>query len=1075
MKGLLQKLTLLLLSGQLAAFGQSADQNYIKTAKVQVSGITTEAGLNSVITDKTKVQVSVSYLDGLGRPMQQVQYQWSPLGKDVILPFAYDDYGREAKKYLPYTDNGTATGNYRAAALGSQQSFYNSPPAGVISIPSGSGQVAYSETKFEASPLSRVQQQGFPGGDWKINGGHTLRSGYAANVATDVRMWKVTANGATGSSYYPKAKLYVDTLTDENGNKSVSFKDDQDRLVLKRVQGPSGFLSTYYVYDELNNLRYVIPPGFSGTSFIESDAAFDQFIYGYHYNGKRLMTEKKLPGKGWEFLVYNKLDKLVMSQDAVQRSKTPQQWTVFKYDELGRAAITGIYSHTGSSANTNYRSTQQTAVDGNASLWETSVATGTGYTANTYPTSLSQVLLISYYDNYTIPDKTGTYDATQTVTSRTQGLATGTKVNILGTGTMLLTVNYYDERGRLKESISDHHLSGTDRVVNTWDFTGDLTASVRTHSSSGGSVTVAMRYEYDHSGRKTKTYQKINTDAEVLLSEVGYNELGQESTRKLHNGLQTVSMSYNSRGWLTHKSASLLAIQLKYNDGSVPRYNGDVTGQLWGTPGNLTKNYAYNYDQLGRLLSGISGTGNDEKSISYDVMGNILSLTRDNGTAQSYSYSGNRLSSVSGGASRTYTYDLNGNVLTDGTNTFTYNYLNLPQTVSGGTSITYTYDAGGRKLRAVNAGVTVDYIGGIQYTSGAIDFIQTEEGRARKSGSSYLYEYNLSDHLGNNRLSFDIFSGAAREIQHDDYYPFGKRFNGYLLGAKNNYLYNDKELQDGLGQYDYGARFYDPVIGRWTVIDPLAEQGRRYSPYVYVFNNPLRFTDPDGMFADGWSRFADRGIVDEYPEGPKGAQSNEWIPGMDSKGNLTLKAEKGDDPKTLAKFLGVDQKVANKLYSKINKLGSIKLTDDIPGVGTMNSIIADTKKNPDKYNDNFAPGLFTDANYNCFGCALSVSSGRFPKNSEVSGEDFLTNVRGGGFVNVTGRKESYKFGMTIVSFGKNYLLSDEPNHAVIYLGTSRNGTQYAFSKNGYYKTPKIEMFSTLKNDYGSQLFYYNKK
>ncbi|WP_342327994.1 DUF6443 domain-containing protein [Pedobacter sp. FW305-3-2-15-E-R2A2] len=843
------RMLLMVLMAPLFTLAQSADQNYVKTAKVLVSGITTEAALNAVISDKTKARVGIAYLDGLRRPLQNVQYQGSPLGKDMIQPFAYDNYGREVKKYLSYTDNGTSTGNYRAAAISSQQSFYNSPPSGVISIPSGSGQVAYSETKFEASPLDRVQQEGFPGGDWKIGGTHTLRKGYAANAVNDVRKWVVTSNGATGSSYYPKARLYVDTLTDENGNKTMEYKDYQGRVVLKRLQNGGSFLNTYYVYDELSNLRYVIPPGFTATSFVESDAGFDQFIYAYRYNGKRLVTEKKIPGKGWEFLVYNKTGRLVMSQDAMQRSISPQQWTVFKYDNTGRQVMTGIYDHTGSTPNTAYRSTQQAAVDADPDLWETRIATGTGYTANTYPSTLSQTLLISYYNNYTIPGKTSTYNATQTVTSRTQGLATGSKVNILGTSTMLLTVNYYDERGRLKESVSDHQLGGTDRVVNTWNFADELTASTRTHTSSGGSVTVAMRYEYDHAGRKTKTYEKINTDAEVLLSELGYNELGQLLTKKLNNGLHTTTMSYNSRGWLTGKSAALFAMQLKYNDGTTPRYNGDITGQLWGTPGSLTKNYTYNYDQLNRLLSGISGTGNDEKNISYDAMGNILTLTRDNGTAQTYSYSGNRLSSVSGGVSRTYTYDLNGNVLTDGTNTFTYNYLNLPKTVSGGMSITYTYDASGRKLRSVNAGVTKDYIDGIHYTSGAIDFIQTEEGRARKSGASYLYEYNLQDHLGNTRLSFDIYSGAVRDVQHDDYYPFGKTFNSYLLGAKNNYLYNGKELQGGLEQYDYSSRLYDPVVGRWNVIDPLAELGRKWSPYSYAMGNPIRFIDPDGMWA----------------------------------------------------------------------------------------------------------------------------------------------------------------------------------------------------------------------------------
>jgi RHS repeat-associated protein len=106
--------------------------------------------------------------------------------------------------------------------------------------------------------------------------------------------------------------------------------------------------------------------------------------------------------------------------------------------------------------------------------------------------------------------------------------------------------------------------------------------------------------------------------------------------------------------------------------------------------------------------------------------------------------------------------------------------------------------------------------------------------------------------LGNNRVGFDVYNNAAREIQHDNYYPIGKTYGSYVIGSRNNYLYNSKELQDGLDQYDYGARFYDPVIGRWNVVDPLAEKSRRFSPYVYGNNNPIRFIDPDGMEGMDW-------------------------------------------------------------------------------------------------------------------------------------------------------------------------------------------------------------------------------
>ncbi|SEN74981.1 RHS repeat-associated core domain-containing protein [bacterium A37T11] len=146
-------------------------------------------------------------------------------------------------------------------------------------------------------------------------------------------------------------------------------------------------------------------------------------------------------------------------------------------------------------------------------------------------------------------------------------------------------------------------------------------------------------------------------------------------------------------------------------------------------------------------------------------------------------------------------------------------------------------------------GQTRDYVDGIEYAGGTMELITTEEGRILRSGSTYTYEYYLRDHLGNNRVGFSQGTNVTTPNFTADFYPFGLQYQQYIRtgNPKNNYLYGGKELQDGLQLYDYGARLYDPVTGRWGVVDPMAEKSRRWSPYTYGLDNPIRFIDPDGM------------------------------------------------------------------------------------------------------------------------------------------------------------------------------------------------------------------------------------
>ncbi|MES2827306.1 MAG: DUF6443 domain-containing protein [Bacteroidota bacterium] len=878
----------------------TSSQNYVIESAVKSVGRKTPGSLLGLPVDS--VNKKISYFDGLGRPLQTVQWQGSPSKKDIVSLMVYDVHGREATKYLPYAEQSSADASFKSAALTNQSNYYSSSSSwdgSVVKTP-----YPFSKSVFEPSPLNKVLEQGAPGAAWQPAGsrtttGRTIVFIDSINVANEVLAWTVTSTGATSAAYAAN-KLYKTVSKDENWisgktGTSEEFKDMEGRVVLKRhwLDEVTSY-STYYAYDDLGNLRYVIPPAVTVTSFLESDPVFSDFIYGYHYDGKRRLIEKKIPGKGWEYMVYNKLDQLVLSQDALQASLG--RWNFIKYDALARVIVTGYYS-TGSS-----RSTLQGTLDLETLLWEARTGSGTGYTNDAYPQSPSYYYTINYYDDYTFYNNTfGSPVSPQINSPLTRGLLTGNRTTILGTGTMLLSVTYYDEYGRVRQSKSENHLNGTDVIDNTYNFAGELLTTSRSHGTGSESLYVRNEFSYDHIGRQKDTYQKTGqtsstaTNSLVLLSRNEYNEIGQLKKKSLHSTnsgssfAQEVSYIYNERGWLSSQSAPWFSQSLKYNEpisGVTPQYNGNIERQEWAG----SKWYNYRYDALSKLTDATSSMGNNE-GIGYNPMGNIIRLQRKLGTIlidqMRYDYvNGNRLNAVIDSNASTnqeyqiagttgYDYDVNGNMVSR-TNTnlsspyilnnissISYNHLNLPISMTTGSgTVWYSYDARGNKLKKVVGGSTTnDYIGGIQYEGGTIAFVATPLGRAIKIPGAdpvYSYEYTLTDHLGNGRVYFDIYGGAARPIQETDYFAFGKAIQvGPVSGTENKYQFNGKELQGEMKMFDYGARFYDPVIGRWNVIDPLAEQYRRWSTFNYGVNNPLRFIDPDGMGVNDWVKKED--------------------------------------------------------------------------------------------------------------------------------------------------------------------------------------------------------------------------
>ena len=239
-----------------------------------------------------------------------------------------------------------------------------------------------------------------------------------------------------------------------------------------------------------------------------------------------------------------------------------------------------------------------------------------------------------------------------------------------------------------------------------------------------------------------------------------------------------------------------------------------------------------------------------------------------------------------------YAYDDFGNMTADQNKNITeilYNQLNLPTKITFGSlkrKIDYLYTANGKKVRKnlnsrdlMEIG-SIDYLDGFQYRDGWLQFFPTSEGYVRATvvngTTAYSYVYNYTDHLGNIRLSYAQDPASPTELkilEENHYYPYGLKHTNYnsdllvhreyrgALGIKDpgpieplvpvlpyNYKYNGKEFQDEMGMniYDYGARNYDPAIGRFRNIDRMAERYENLTPYNYTGNNPVYFIDVNG-------------------------------------------------------------------------------------------------------------------------------------------------------------------------------------------------------------------------------------
>jgi RHS repeat-associated protein len=786
----------------------------------------------------------------------------------------------------------------------------------------------------------------------------------------------------------PTMLLYtrvLPSLKDEENNPSWVFTDKRGRTLLKRTYNSVGgtqaigYYSTYYVYDDLDRLIYVLPPmaadalsGNGGPWNPYTTGTYQLSYYGYYYryDDRGNCVEKKLPGVDPVFMVYDKADRLILTQDGNNRPK--DRWLFTKYDVHGRPIVQGSVRLIGQ--------THSNLIDTYKSLLVTESyvggASNYGYT-NTVFQTVEKYMKVLYYDTYTFITGIGlhsykaggmSWNSSLALdpcwsTTNAKGLQTG-EISLLLENTDYKSYNafYYDKMGRLVQKVgtnlfnpSSNYTFGMDNYAYDYDFRGNLLHTRHRHRGSlaGTIFFEGSKHDYDHAGRVlTNKHYVTNESSIVTTSTMSYNELGQLTSKTRSKGYESQLFQYNIRGWLTRLGCEVFNEDLYYektSTGGQGCYNGNISQSrmkwmvvdLASDNWYMTEEYDYRsllfnhtYDQLSRLTNTTS-TDNDfskfGEAMTYDKHGNIKTINRggihqhgwnyiypnhtygiiDNVTL---SYEGNQLYNAIDLANdplylglqdfknymttypgTEYRYDANGN-LTDDSNkgivTIRSNWLNLPDTVQmeNGDMASYTYSPSGDKFMCIYstantstvtmplgttlsngrpAGITVAqslfmlYMDNVVYegnpwstTLHNLGKVLTDDGILVRTNSvtqaTPVFErnYYVRDHLGNVRVVFDS-QGRVRQL--NNYTPFGMEYgesagNQASVGYQD-YKFGGKELDRRfeLNWYNFGARSYDLALGRWTSMDPLAEQMPSMSPYCYAANNPIRLIDIDGL------------------------------------------------------------------------------------------------------------------------------------------------------------------------------------------------------------------------------------
>jgi len=709
-----------------APYSDTIKINYIRTWDATAP----DTGTASLITRPLKdVKQTTAYFDGLGRPLQTVVKKGSRItngdSADLVSAVVYDEFGREQYKYLPFTANNAGSntsindGRFKLNPFQQQAQFYNAQltgQTGETNVGPNSLNWAYGQTNFEASPLNRVQETFAPGASWVgsssrsgENTRHSTKAKYFYNTTTDsVKIWTVTDVANNWGTYvvtgaYAANELFKNITVDEHGKQVIEFKDKDGLVILKKVQltatadngagsGHAGWLCTYYMYDKLNNLRCVLPPlgvqltqQFSWDITANAGNILKEQCFRYEYDHRNRLIRKKVPGAYDQIMVYDTRDRLVLTQDSNMRAA--KQWLYTLYDNLNRPNATGLITDNTNYNNPSYHHTQAAASTAYPNLTNYPTReelSNTFYDDYSWRSNYGNPLRDTYYDAYDTyfqtPSNTWPYPQANVQSKRIWGLVTGTRSKVVGSSnTYLFTVNFYDEKGRVIQSLATNITNGEEHITTQYTWSGQpLITVLRTRKAGSNNPqthVVATTMVYDDLGRLLTVKKDLhtffnNTDQHLykpqqVILQNEYDALGQLKKKKLGATtaiLDSINYDYNIRGWMlganrsyakdSTSTTNYFGFDLGYDklnlsvNGITANYadslfNGNIAGMLWKSGGdNKVRRYDFTYDAVNRLTNAWfkqftgstfnlnAGIDFSATGLSYDANGNFLTMTQ---------------------------------------------------------------------------------------------------------------------------------------------------------------------------------------------------------------------------------------------------------------------------------------------------------------------------------------------------------------------------------------------------------------------------------------------------------------